>query len=369
MASATRRFDIEAITDRIYEASVVPESWISVLDSMTEIAGGVGTILLAADTTDFRFISTQRLSGFIESFVAQGWPDRNTRTPAVLRARHAGFIVESDVYTPDEIENDPLINQFLRPQGLGWATATAFPMTTGDTLVFSTERAYRDGPVPREAVRILDSVRPHLGRAALISGRLRLERARASVETLALLGLPAGIVSRDFRLQAANALLDGLMPRVVRDGSTRVAFADGDADDLLATALGATRRQVPRSIPIPARGPDPAMVAHLVPVRGIARDLFTGSAFILVLTPVERQAQGPDADLLQGLFDLTGAEARVVRGIVAGDTIETLATRHGVGANTVRSQVKSVFAKTGMKRQVDLVRLVSGLSLVRSDEP
>lgn len=368
MASAARRFDIEAITDKIYEASVVPESWTSVLDSMTDIAGGVGTILLAADTTDFRFISTQGLSGFVESFVEQGWPERNTRTPAVLKARHAGFIVESDVYTPEEIENDPLINQFLRPQGLGWATATAFPMSTGDTLVFSVERAYRNGPVPEASVELLDSVRPHLGRAALISGRLRLERARAAVETLALLGLPAGIVSRDFRLQAANALLEGLMPRVVRDGSARVAFADGDADDLLATALNATRRQVPRSIPIPKRDPDPAMVAHLVPVRGIARDLFTGSAFILVLTPVEKQAQGPDADLLQGLFDLTAAEARVARAIVAGETVETLAVRQRISESTVRSQLKSIYAKTGMKGQIDLVRLGSGLSLVRSDE-
>ncbi|GEP11077.1 helix-turn-helix transcriptional regulator [Methylobacterium gnaphalii] len=362
------RFDIEAMTDKIHEASVVPESWMPVLDSMTEIAGGVGTILLAADTTDFRFISTKGLAGFVESFVEEGWPEKNTRTPAVLRARHAGFIVESDVYTPEEIERDPLINQFLRPQGLGWATATAFPMSTGDTLVFSIERAFRDGPVPPEAVAILDSVRPHLGRAALISGRLRLERARAAVETLALLGLPAGIISRSSRLQAANGLLDALIPVTVRDGGTRVAFADGDADDLLAAALNAANRQVPRSIPLPARNNNPAMVAHLVPVRGVARDLFTGSAFILVLTPVEANSQGPDADLLQGLFDLTAAEARVARAIVAGETVETVALRQGVSESTVRTQLKSVFAKTGMKGQLDLVRLGSGLNLVRSDD-
>ncbi|GLS43041.1 helix-turn-helix transcriptional regulator [Methylobacterium brachythecii] len=368
MARGTGRFDIEAMTDKIYEASVVPEAWTPVLDSMTEIAGGVGTILLAADTTDFRFISTNGLAGFVESFVEQGWPDKNTRTPAVLKARHAGFIVESDVYTPEQIESDPLINQFLRPQGLGWATATAFPMTTGDTLVFSIERAFRDGPVPPEAVSILDSVRPHLGRAALISGRLRLERARAAVETLALLGLPAGIIRRDSRLQAANTLLDALIPRTVRDGGTRVAFADGDADDLLAAALNAASRQVPRSIPIPARDNNPAMVAHLVPVRGVARDLFTGSAFILVLTPVEMNAQAPDADLLQGLFDLTAAEARVARAIVAGETVETIILRQGVSESTVRTQLKSVFAKTGMKGQLDLVRLGSGLNLVRSDD-
>lgn len=358
--------DIEAMTDRIYEAAVIPDSWISVLDAMTGIAGGAGTILLAADMTDFRFVSTEGLAGFVERFVAEGWPDRNTRTPAVLKAQHAGFIVEKDVYRPEEIERDPLITEFLRPRGLGWATATAFPMPTGDTLVFSVERRYRDGPVPPEAVAALDRIRPHLGRAAFISARLRLERARAAVETLALIGLPAGIVSRMSRLQAANDLLQAMMPRTLRDGHERVAFADAGADALLEGALQVGRLRLARSIPIPARGTDPAMVAHLVPIRGAARDVFLGSAFLLVLTPV-LQSRVPGAALLQGLFDLTAAEARVVRGLLAGETIKAIAERLGVGQDTVRKQLGSIFGKTGVQRQVDLVRLLSGLTLKSED--
>lgn len=357
------------MANKIYEAALFPESWGDVLESMTDIAGGVGTVLLAADTSDLRYISTPGLKGFVEDFASEGWadPERNTRTPAVLAANHAGFILEEDVYTPEEIAADPLINGFLRPRGLGWATATAFPLETGETLVFSVERAYAAGPVPRQAVEQLDRIRPHLGRAALISARLKMERARAAVETLALLGLPAGIVSRSLELRAANALLDELIPDVVRDVRGRVGFASPRADAVLERAFARRSHKDGVSIPLPATEATPAIVSHLVPVRGLAQDLFVGSAYLLVLTPV-RQPSVPGAGLLQGLFDLTAAEARVVRGIIAGETTTGIADKHGVDRETIRTQLRNVFAKTGVKRQIDLVRVVSGLSL-RSDEP
>ncbi|WP_238297673.1 helix-turn-helix transcriptional regulator, partial [Methylobacterium soli] len=300
----------------------------------------------------------------VEAFLAGGWAQRNTRTPRVLEAQHAGFLLEEDVYSREEIAQDPIIQDFLRPRGLGWATATAFPMPTGDTLVFSIERRHADGPVPREAVAVLDGLRPHLGRAALLSARLQLERARAAVEALALLGLPAGIVTHNAKLQSANDLLQALMPRIVRDGRSRVAFSDPRADALLARALAGGAGRSARSIPIPASGEDPATVAHLVPVRGAARDIFAGSAALLALTPVV-PGQVPGAELLQGLFDLTAAEARVARGIAEGATIAGLARGQGVLEATVRSQVKAAFAKTGVSRQVDLARLLSGLVVTR----
>ncbi|KAB1074324.1 helix-turn-helix transcriptional regulator [Methylobacterium planeticum] len=360
----TRAIDTAHLVDTIYEASLLPERWIDVLDLMTGIAGGAGTILLASDIENLRWLSSPGLEGLVEEFLAGGWAQRNSRTPKVLAAQHAGFLLEEDVYSPEEIARDPIIQGFLRPRGLGWATATALPMPTGDTLVFSVERRHADGPVPRSAVAVLDGLRPHLGRAALLSARLQLERARAAVEALALLGLPAGLVTHGAKLQSANALLQAMMPRIVRDGQSRVAFADPRADALLARALGGGAGRAARSIPIPASGEDPAAVAHLVPVRGAARDIFAGSAAILALTPVV-PGQVPGAELLQGLFDLTAAEARVARGIAEGATIAALARGQGVLEATVRSQVKAAFAKTGVSRQVDLARLLSGLVVTR----
>jgi DNA-binding CsgD family transcriptional regulator len=101
------------------------------------------------------------------------------------------------------------------------------------------------------------------------------------------------------------------------------------------------------------------MVLHVIPVRGAARDIFTQATVLLVVTPVDRAAV-PTAEVLQGLFDLTPAEARVARGISEARTVEVLAGTLGVSRETVRTQLKSVLTKTGLSRQQELISLLAG---------
>jgi hypothetical protein len=44
--------------------------------------------------------------------------------------------------------------------------------------------------------------------------------------------------------------------------------------------------------------------------------------------------QAPPVELVQSLFDLTPAEARVARGLAAGKTVEDIASTGGVSRNT-----------------------------------
>ena len=58
---------------------------------------------------------------------------------------------------------------------------------------------------------------------------------------------------------------------------------------------------------------------------------------------------------------LTGAEAEVVLALAEGLTPEEISLRREVSLHTIRSQFKAVRAKTGSRRQVDLMRLVENL--------
>jgi DNA-binding CsgD family transcriptional regulator len=157
-----------------------------------------------------------------------------------------------------------------------------------------------------------------------------------------------------------------LVPRVLQDRKDRLRAVDARADLLLGTALseiGMTGAGV-RSIPIAASDGQSPFIVHVIPVRGLARDIFSQGVAVVVAMPVDRAAV-PSAELLQGLFDLTPAEARVARGIGEGGTIESLAAELGLSRETVRSQLRAVFAKVGVTRQADLVALLSGLALPR----
>ena len=110
------------------------------------------------------------------------------------------------------------------------------------------------------------------------------------------------------------------------------------------------------------------MVAHVVPIRLSARDIFVRCAAALVLTPVTLP-QAPPVELVQSLFDLTPAEARVARSLAAGKTVEDIATDRGTSANTIRTHVRGVLEKTGCNRQVDIVALLTAISSTRLTNP
>jgi DNA-binding NarL/FixJ family response regulator len=106
------------------------------------------------------------------------------------------------------------------------------------------------------------------------------------------------------------------------------------------------------------------MVAHVIPIRRSARDIFVRCAGVLVMTPVTLP-QAPPVELVQSLFDLTPAEARVARNLTAGETVEKIASNGGVSLNTVRTQVRGVLDKTGCRRQTEVIALLGGVALSR----
>jgi DNA-binding NarL/FixJ family response regulator len=61
-------------------------------------------------------------------------------------------------------------------------------------------------------------------------------------------------------------------------------------------------------------------------------------------------------------FGLTCAESRLLSALFEGCSVPDAASRLGVAPTTARSHLQSVFAKTGVRRQGDLVNLVSGLA-------
>ena len=58
---------------------------------------------------------------------------------------------------------------------------------------------------------------------------------------------------------------------------------------------------------------------------------------------------------------LTPAEARIALGIARGNALSVIAEAHGISVATARTQLKSVFAKTGTHRQAQLAALMAGM--------
>jgi DNA-binding CsgD family transcriptional regulator len=105
---------------------------------------------------------------------------------------------------------------------------------------------------------------------------------------------------------------------------------------------------------IMARRGTPWLLIEAMPVTSASNDIFEGCRAILVVSDLTRPSI-TDAALLSVVFGLTSAEARLAAAICEGHDLNAAATTFGVSRQTVRSQLKAVFAKTGSRRQAELV--------------
>jgi DNA-binding CsgD family transcriptional regulator len=355
----------DEIVSEIYEAAVVPEFWPRVLQRLVDHCDGTLASLFVLTPTGMKFVGTPDGEQLISEYIALGRPDYNSRIAARLAIKENGFFDEAGIFPDAKFGKDPFYLDFLYPRGYGWMAGNCVRPPTGELASLSIERRFGRGSFERETIDALNRLEPHIARASLLAIRLGLERARAMTAIMQKLGLPTAVLRGRGKLVAANELFDQLIPSVVQDRRDRLHICEESADALFVDALenlALARQTAVSSIPVPMREDRHPAILHLLPVCGAANDIFSQASSLLVVTPVDRGAV-PDADLLQGLFDLTPAEARVARGIGAAQSIEALAEALGVNRETVRTQLKAVLSKTGLSRQQELVSLLAGKAL------
>jgi DNA-binding CsgD family transcriptional regulator len=357
--------DEDNIADKVYEAAFVPELWPEVLDAISKrTESAFGTLFTYREGVT-KFVGTEETVRVVSEFLALNQPKLNSRIDAGVALNSPGFITDHDMFTDEQMACDPFYVDFMYPRGYGWVAATYFPLPTGDTAFVSFERQRVRGPFERNFVAMLDNLRPHLGRSAVLSTRMGLKRAQAMTQALHAVGIPSAVLNSTGGIYVANDLFQKLIPAIVLDRRQRATLADVAADALLEDAIARQRKsgsEQSRSIPVAAEGDRPPYIFHLVPIRGAARDVFASGSSLLIATPIDKGTV-PTAEVLQGLFDLTPAEARVARGIAEGKTIDALALASAVSRETVRTQLGAVLAKTGLNRQAELVALLSGAAL------
>ena len=196
-------------------------------------------------------------------------------------------------------------------------------LPTGDSFTIALEREFTRGPVERDALDRLDAIRPDIARAATMSVRLQLERARATTQVLEALGLAALVFDASGKVIAANPLIEAMPNEIRWLARDRLSLSDRNADLLLRAAIesiGAADGATARSFPVRDADGCATMVAHVVPIRLSARDIFVRCAGVLALTPLSAP-NAPSVAIVKSLFDLTPAEARVARDLAEGKMV------------------------------------------------
>jgi len=202
----------------------------------------------------------------------------------------------------------------------------------------------------------------------MLAARWKMEKLRAAAEALALVGIPAAVLTADCRVMAANALAEELSEHLLWLANDRLALSDERASAKLRQQVLACvnfgSAESARSFPAWNSTGTQAVIVHVIPLKGQRRELFDGGLALAVFSPASTPAV-PDPDLVRELFDLTAAEARVAAQLAAGRSVEQIASAHRVRPSTVRSQAKSILLKLGAHRQAEVAARLSGARSIR----
>jgi DNA-binding CsgD family transcriptional regulator len=348
----------EDVIDRIYEAALVPELWPDVLDAMSAISGSAGGALLVTDDHHPpRWSASDVVAPSLRTYIAGGAWKNNKRPKQLLSAGLRGFSRDVDVWSAQEIERYRMSDE-RQQHGLGWQLGTVIPMPSGEIVIITLDRRIADGPHDVEMREAVDPLFPHLARAGLLASRLGMERARTAVATLEALNLPAAVTTASGHVLVQNALWEASKV-VLPSAHGGVSLPDASADDLLRdTFSGSVGGATSRSIPIAGGKERSPAVVHVMPLAGSAHDIFMGAAVLLIVTEVTADRL-PDLSLLHGLFDLTPSEARLAAALASGETLAGAAESQGIRSSTARSYLESIFRKTGVRQQSQLVALLN----------
>ena len=80
---------------------------------------------------------------------------------------------------------------------------------------------------------------------------------------------------------------------------------------------------------------------------------------ILLALSTHQDQKSLSVELLTGLYNLTPAEARLTANLCQGLSLDEISEKLELSKNTLKSQLRSTFAKTGVSRQAELMRLIN----------
>jgi DNA-binding CsgD family transcriptional regulator len=369
--AGSRPADAEAhLLASLYESVGKEDGWNQVIEAVTHAYdGGRGLIAVHDPTTHSGW--AQAGSGWEAKTVAEYNTYYVSTNPWIpyLNKRPVGQVVVSDEIVPKaELPKTEFYNDVLRHYSVD--TAIGLTAQRGGSRHFLVSvlfpRATLEWDV--DAVSRLQRLAPHLLRIAQLNRQFAALEIRAVTAETALDRLTTAmlIVNADSEVVHLNASAervvsagDGLS--IVRKRIT--AALSGEADylrQLLGSAMTATRDIASHPGGVMRVSRKSGRRAYELLVSPIGEQTFAGSfigttAVVFVRDPEERSVT--TTEWLKSLYHLTNAETVLMQALLAGDTLDAIVETAGVGKETLRSQLKSIFLKTGTSSQVELLRL------------
>ncbi|TAK77795.1 MAG: hypothetical protein EPO12_14045 [Aquabacterium sp.] len=366
------RFD--ALVGRIYEAALAPASWGDVLRELQDSIGlDYWNLLCVQDGSPPQVLgyggdrtsprALQRYESHYGAIDPRLEKSRGLSVGQVLLCQQhfdERYVSRSEFY-----------QDFLLPEGLRYLAGGLACAGDGRNYVLGLLRGADRGPFSGEDERLIQALMPHLERSLRVMDRLQQESARAGAADLLLESTHLAVIAidRQGRLRHCNRRGESLLREAAVLCLRRGVLAC--ADDAQQASLAAAIQSCAANgepVTLPLRGPQGRPHGSLTLLRQAAQGGGPAQGLLCLVSALGRRRIASVRQLMD-LFQLTPAEARLARAIADGEELEHYAQAADLKLSTVRTQLRAAFAKTGTRRQSELVHLIGGIPPTREPRP
>lgn len=368
------------IIPRIYACAGEPGRWAGVLGEIRQLFKGSSVLLFtpfrSAELGGF-WLFDEADPGLMKPYV-EHFVERDVWWQAAVAKGQTGegVVVVGDELVPrQDFLASEFYNDFTRPNNIGRNLSSILLDGSGDASVprthFSVYRAPRSRAFTDAELAMARLLVPHLQRALCLTFQYGDLQAGLSVAEIIYRDLPwgVGLVAADAGIRYANPALesilsanDGLTSREGRLTATQPSEAARLEAFVAARDQPGVSGHTARAMRIRRHSGRADYILEFTPLpRDAKLPGLGGPVAMLVKVTDPTAAQPAPTSLLRALYRLTEAERRLVKGLLEGLTLKEAATCFAVSENTVRSQLRAIFRKAGVRRQEELIRLAQGL--------
>jgi DNA-binding CsgD family transcriptional regulator/PAS domain-containing protein len=364
----------------VYDAVRNPCTWNQFLEELSRLGGGTMAALVWHDPTRRQYhVVSHNMPEPYQTLYRQCYARHEESFKGATGMIKTGWVGRGQMVCPDEtLLNTEFYFDYLRNFDVFHQCGAILDHTETANSSIALLRPRRRGAFEDSTLALLRLLLPHLQRALQFQQQIADLRLHSNALESAIDHLKIGVVLLDSKggVVHFNRMAEELLRR--NDGlllaQNRLhASAQRESSDLQTLITGTVPTSQDKrlgsggTVLISRRSGRPLSLT-VAPLPNVGVFGQHPSAVLFVADP-DQKVDLP-ADLLRRCYGLTIAEARLAMTLVERRSLKEAADLSGVTLNTAKSQLKSIFSKTQVQRQSELIKLLLvGSCQIRIPDP
>jgi len=273
------------------------------------------------------------------------------------------------------LRRDEWYNDYLLRAGIDEAVGVRLFESASHVVVFGVSHGNDRAPFTAAGIAALQELLEPLAKAARLHTELGGLGWEPAIALRALDQLAAAVIvaDSDGRVIQANRAAERVLRRgdglTIRNGKLGALHVfDGERLEAVIAAAAAEQKTGAAIGRMRIRRHD-GHPPYMLTVAPLGADLALYGRSLALIVFGDPDEKTPSERELAEFFRLSPAESRLAVALLAGKKLVEIAADFGVQITTLRTQLSSILRKTGVTRQVDLIRLLSNVPMIPAGAP